>query len=169
MLQQCCSRTTLTIHTWKYSGVDEVQVNLELKEDNGRPRRPPKMNAGDLWAVGKAVATAHSSHGNWPKTSQVLCALLGSPGILLKQKCSPLVCFGFFLFFTVYSLHEPPTAGKIKVNQVLPFNSDQHTQFREVSCIDLKKLLPGCRVFHCLCWCILYISSNSTAIIPTYN
>lgn len=69
-----------------------------------------------------------------------------------------------FLIFTVYGLCELPTAGKI---EVLPFNSDQHAQFREVSCSDLKKLLPAYRVFHCLYWCILYSSSNSTAIIPT--
>lgn len=170
MLQQCCSRTTLIIHTWKYSGADEVQVDLELNEDLGRPWRPPKMNAGDPLNGGKGSSNSSQLSQELTQEVSVLCALLGSPGTFLKQPCSPLVCFGsFFLIFTVYGLCELPTRGKIKVNQIFPFNSDQRTQFREVSHYNLKKLLPACRVFHGLCWCILYISSNSTATTPTYN
>lgn len=124
------------------------------------------------WMVEKAAAIAHSSHRNWPKRCQSfvlsldLQAPFSSRHVLLWFV---LGCFFFFLIFTVYGLCEPPTTGKIKVNQVLPFNSDQHTQFSEVSCYHLKKLLPACKVFHCLCWCSLYIFSYSTAIIPTHN
>lgn len=113
---------------------------------------------------------ACSSHRNWPKTSQSFVLSLDLQGPFSSRKVLPwFVLLFFFLIFTVYALCELPTAGKIKVNHILPFNSDEHTQFRKVSCIDLKKLLFLCRVFHCLCWCILHISSNSTAIIPTHN
>lgn len=72
----------------------------------------------------------------WERQQQQLTGLTGADQRHLKSSVlsldlqgtfssrNVLPCFGFFLFFTVYGLCELPTAGKIKVNQVLPFNSD---------------------------------------------
>lgn len=130
------------------------------------PGDHPRSMLGIPWMVGKAAATAHSSHRIWPETSQSFVLSLDLQAPFSSRNVLPWFLFIFSLIFTVYDLCELTTAGKINV---LPFNSDQHTQFREVSCNDLKKLLPGCRVFHCLYWCILHIYCNSSAIISTYN
>lgn len=78
------------------------------------------MNAGDALNGGKGSSNSSQLSQELTQDVSDLCALLGSPGTLLKQKCSPLVFYGFglvfFLIVTVYSLCESPAAGKIKVN-----------------------------------------------------
>lgn len=100
---RCCSNVVAeppwSFTLEKYSGADEVHVNLELKEDLGRPWRPPKMNAGD--ALNGEKGSSNSSQLSQELTQNIsfFCALLyGSPETLVKQKFSPLVCFGFFFW-----------------------------------------------------------------------